>query len=370
MPPQTAKSGLAAKYGAKLDKAVKAHAGDETRIGMVNLPAGINNGVAQLTEAKFDTYKTGKYIGEYYFRATAMILEPEMHTDPWTGMDVPLKGLNTSIMMPCCDTKNDKQEVTPIEEHVDKILNEMRKLGQDTNGADASVLEQLAAQLTEAQPIFRFSTSNTPKPTKQKPNPRIWENWNGQKGLENYVPGEGAPVTNDQSGDDNAGGDDTSGGGDDNSGGDDTAAASGDENLDLDALLNLANEAEETDEVKAAREKLTELAVAAGHDAQAVNDAPNWEAVREFIDNPATADEPPPAKEPEKPKTPKKGGVVKYTPIDGKTKKPMIDGKTKKPKLIDCVIESINTKASTVDLKNLEDSKTKYAGVKFTDIIL
>ena len=355
MPPQTQKSGLAAKYGAKLDKAVKKHGEDETKYGMTTLPAGINNGIAQLTEAKFDVFKSGKYVGEYYFRATAMILEPEMHTDPWTGMEIPIKGLNTSIMINCCDTKNDAGDVKTQEEYVDVILNEMRKLGMNTKGADGSVLEDLAAQLTEAAPIFRFSTSNTPKPTKAKPNPRIWENWNGQKGLETYVPGEGAPTTNDESGgtaDPDAVADAES------AAAGDPDSDSGDDVIDLDALLETANETEETAEVTAAREKLTELAVAAGHSAKKVNDTANWEEVRELIDNPVEAEKVP---EPAKAKEPKKGGVVKYE---------IVDGKSKKKRKIDCVIEAVNGKNKTVDLKNLEDSKTKYAAVKFSAIEL
>ncbi len=69
MPPVKGTSKLAAKYGAKLDQAVKAHAQDETDYGFIRLPPGIVNGIAQLTKCYFDEYKTGKNKGEMYFRA-------------------------------------------------------------------------------------------------------------------------------------------------------------------------------------------------------------------------------------------------------------------------------------------------------------
>lgn len=190
MPPVNKKSGLAAKYGAKLDTAVKNHGADETTYGIIELPPGISNGIAHLFEAKFDVYKTGQYQGEYYFHARGTVLAPK--SVQTAQGEIPVEGLQTSITLPCCETKNQKGEVTSLEDNIAAVLNEFRKLGVDTTNFTANDLEATAevlkTQSLGSSPIyFRFSTSQS-APTPAFPNPRVWQNWHGIKGLEDFQP--------------------------------------------------------------------------------------------------------------------------------------------------------------------------------------
>lgn len=183
MPKKSGKSGLAAKYGSKLDDAMDSHGGDETNYGGLygQLPGGIRRGIAQLSKCYFSQYEKGDNKDEYYFRAEGVVIEP----NECDGQIV--KGLMTSIMEPVCETTKRNKEVVTIEDHMKTILNEMRKLGVDTEGAGSEDLERLAEDLVEAAPYFFFGTSQS-EATDQYPNPRVWENWNGSKGLEDYEP--------------------------------------------------------------------------------------------------------------------------------------------------------------------------------------
>jgi len=173
MAKKSATNSLAAKLGSKGAKAVKAHASDETKMGIVDLPGGIKNGIAKLVECKFDQYKTGNYEGEYYFLAAGVVQDNYANVD-----NIPTKGLRTQIMIPVCDTKTQAGKETPVEEHIAAILNEMRKLGLETEDAELENLEEMASDLKEVAPFFRFSTTQSAA-TERFPNPRVWQNWNG-----------------------------------------------------------------------------------------------------------------------------------------------------------------------------------------------
>jgi hypothetical protein len=180
MAKKSATNSLAAKLGSKGAKAVKAHASDETKMGIVDIPGGIKNGVAKLVECKFDQYKKGNNEGEFYFLAAGII------QDNYSNLDnIPTKGLRTQIMIPVCDTKTQAGKETSVEDHIANILNEMRKLGLETEDAELENMEEMASDLKEAAPYFRFSTTQSAA-TAQFPNPRVWENWNGV--LEDYEP--------------------------------------------------------------------------------------------------------------------------------------------------------------------------------------
>lgn len=168
----------------KVSKYVAKHKDDETNYGVINLPGGINNGIAQLNDCKIDNYKSGAYKGEPYFLANGIVISPNESAD-----GTPVKGLRTQIMVPLCDTKKQNGEITSVEDHVETLLNELRKLGVDTSEMDDEGLEDAMEELKEAAPYFRFSTSQA-EPTKQYPNPRVWENWHGVRGLEDYEPEE------------------------------------------------------------------------------------------------------------------------------------------------------------------------------------
>lgn len=152
---------MAKKAGKSLSSAVKAgvrkHRKDETRMGFVQIPGGINNGIAKLTECKFGQYQKGTNEGEWYFSATGIVLSPDKN-----DAGVPVKGLRTSIMIGIHDHKRKDGSVwRDTEESIGEILNEMRKLGLDTSDLDESDLEDAAAELKEAAPTFRFSTTST-----------------------------------------------------------------------------------------------------------------------------------------------------------------------------------------------------------------
>jgi hypothetical protein len=165
------KSNLAAKLGAKGAKAVKTHAQDETTYsGGGDLPGGIEGGIAQLVDCKFDQYKKGDMKGEYYFFAQASVVEPTDHEG------IRVAGRYTSIMEPLCDTPTRKRAT--IDDHMAWILNEMRKLGADTSDAGLEDLEELAASIQEAAPYVRFRTWKG-EATKQYPNPRVQHSWEG-----------------------------------------------------------------------------------------------------------------------------------------------------------------------------------------------
>jgi len=183
--PKKSGKGLAAHLGSTLAKSVQSHKGDETNLGLVDLPPGIKNGICQVTDCRFSQYKSGPNEGEYFFLAAGTVITPKSVATE-DGV-ISVQGLRTQIMRPVCDTKNQAGKVTTTDEHVSWILNEFRKLGVDTSEIEDDDLEQVAADLKEAKPYFRMSTTQG-KPTPQFPNPRTWENWHGSKGLEDYDP--------------------------------------------------------------------------------------------------------------------------------------------------------------------------------------
>jgi hypothetical protein len=167
------KGTLASKLGAAGEKAVSSHRTDETVFDTGgDLPAGIEGGIAQLTECKFDTFKKGDNTGEYFFFASGAVKEPKRHDG------VPIEGLHTRIgPEPLCDTPN-RQSRPDVDAHVDWVMNEMRKLGVDTSELDIDSLEEAAAAIKEEQPHFRFRTWKGDA-TEQYPNPRVNHVWSG-----------------------------------------------------------------------------------------------------------------------------------------------------------------------------------------------
>ena len=169
MPAKKSKSGIVAKLGSAGQAAWNKHKEDEVRYaGGEELPAGIEGGVAQLVECKFDVYKKGPNAGEYFFHARGVILEPK----EFGGQK--LEGRHTSITKPLCET-----EFSSLEENIDKVMNELRKLGVDTTEVSFEDIEEVAASLKEEQPYFRFRTWKGEK-TKEFPNPRLNEDWRGR----------------------------------------------------------------------------------------------------------------------------------------------------------------------------------------------
>lgn len=211
-PVKAATSSLAGKYGAKLDAAVQQHAADETTYGVIRLPAGITNGIAQVGKCYFKLFENNtrqkkadnsSAAGEYFFYIEATVHAPEAVLVD--GSMFPVKGFYTSKVEPICDTKDSRGNIITQEMHIAEVLNIMRQCAGEefTHGATINNLEELAKQLEDAAPFIWFSTSprlaHADGPGVKKGDVvGVWENWNGNRGLENHVPDQ--PVAfNDQS---------------------------------------------------------------------------------------------------------------------------------------------------------------------------
>lgn len=391
MPVQRGRSGLLDKLGPKLDAAVRQHADDDTDYGFTRLPGGISNGIAKLTKCYFDQYKPGSNmkrvdgssaVGEYYFRAEGVVVSPESVLVD--GKDFKVAGLQTSIMIPVLDTKNSKSEVTTLEEQVDRILNEMRKLGGEefTRGATASDLEGLASSLAEAGPCFRFSTSLSNPPPGSNFAPRVWENWNGSKGLEDYTPETPTEAVTDQTAKTPTNGKGkaaatspaTTRNGSSKPAPATTRQATTtaknrtnkmpepepvDEFGDIDSLVELAEQEDGN-----AQTRLREMAASNGYSEEEIDEASDWQAVAVMAGR-AWEERGEPEQEDsgeEVVALPNKGDVCLYkTQVrDPKTKKLVI-------KSIECDIVAVNRAKMTVDLKSLVDGK-EYKGIAWDAI--
>lgn len=178
MPMQSTQS-FAKKMGAKLTKAHEAHKADDTRFGQGgDLPGGVD-GIALLTECKLGQFNAGKHKGEYFFYAAGVVVEPVDFVDK-KGNKWHTEGRRTSIMEALCDTpeKTGEKSRKTFDDHYDWVLNELRKLGQDTKDLGADDFEPALAILKEAGIYFRFSTREG-KPTEQYPDPMIFHEWQG-----------------------------------------------------------------------------------------------------------------------------------------------------------------------------------------------
>lgn len=332
MPVQKQQSPLMKKYGAKLAQAVAAHANDEPDYGFQRLPGGITGGIAQLKECGFGQVAAGKQnAGEFYFRAMGVVVSPK----EFQGQII--EGSQTSILEMVCDTKNAAGKVTTIDDHVKNIQNHLKLLGAE----DVTDLEAAAALLQDVQPYFKFSTSLGAKSDKY-PEPRVFENWHGIKGLENYSASDAGGVVDNTAASMN-------GQAHSEPSREDLVAAAGDGDTEAQASLKAA-------------------AMEAGHTEEAVDGAEDWGAVAEMIDNPPSAEEGGETPdggaepEPEKPAIPEKGLVYKYAPADPKDKTgkkrlksrevevTMVYPKTKKVDLIDCENRKVGYKAVSFDL--------------------
>lgn len=336
---QTAKSGLLAKLGTKGMAAHAAAKDKEVDFGnMGDLPEGIEGGIAQLVECKFDVVKPGKQnAGEYFFYAAGIVVAPREHAG------VRIAGLRTVIMEMMCDTPTTSRKT--VQDHIDWVYNELRKLGVDTAQMKFEDLEAVAAALKKNKPHFRFRTWKGAKQTTgayANKEPRVQHNWSGV--VEDYVPP-----------------DDAGSGVVDNTAPPDVpteepAPVEGDPGIyddssDVASLVEVAKNDDDPRQAEA-QAKLNEMAVAAGHSDESVNLAESWDAVAEMISTPPGDDAAP---EPEW--EPAKGDPYKIPSIDPKTKKPAVNPKTKKPVLIEVEVLTVDKAKKTVTAKNLDTGK-------------
>ena len=160
MAKQTVKSNLAGKLGGSIKPTeieVKAAGGGR-------LPAGIENGVAELVDCRVSQYKEGKQQGEYFFLAAGVVINPDGSKSPWLHEGTPVDGLRTQIMEPLCDTpdRGGEKARKTAQEHYEWVVNEIAKLLGKKPGEkfwiDVDDLESVCEQVKEQKPTFRFRT--------------------------------------------------------------------------------------------------------------------------------------------------------------------------------------------------------------------
>lgn len=116
-----------------------------------NLPAGIENGIAQLVDMHFVQVKEGKQnAGSWMFYAAGAVFEPKDHNG------APTEGLRTQISEPMFDTPTRSRKT--VQDHLDYVYRVLRTFGVDTAELDFDDLEGQMAALVEAGPYFRFRT--------------------------------------------------------------------------------------------------------------------------------------------------------------------------------------------------------------------
>lgn len=381
MAKQTGQSALLAKLGERGRKAHEQHKSDETTYSnMGELPGGIEGGIARLVDCKFDTYKKGNNVGEFYFYAAAVVVSPQ----DFNGQRV--AGLRTTIMEPLHDTPTRKRAT--LADHIEWVYNELRKLGVDTSSISFEDLETVAAALKKSGPYIGFRTW---KGDKQEIVARGGKYWVGDKSYPTEAAAKAAnpfagkePRVNhdwlglrDYSDDGDAADavDDSSG--DDESNGHAPAATSAppkrsppkkaepepepnDDGPDLDALVADADGGDEEAQVK-----LAEVAKAAGIAEHDVESAESWAALAEMIRTISdggvdrgeqSADEPQAADW-----EPMKEEVYLFRPLDPKTKRPA-------KKAIECEVIAVDKRGRTVGLKSLDDPKQQYKAVPWDSL--
>lgn len=344
MPKKTGKSSLSGS--------LKKHSTDETRTraDFTNLPAGITDGVAVLTAATLGQYKEGTAMaGQPFIRLAGTVVEPKTHVaTPKAFIDgkvqitdtkeMKVQGLQTSQMLPLCDTKTRAGKVTSEDENVDRALNELRLLGVDTTEIeDEESLEAVLEALQGAGVHFKFKTSGS-DPNANFPEERVWENWYGA--IEDYESDDSGDDIEDDTEDEEES---------DNS--DDAEEESEDESeeesSDSEDLSSLAEAADEGDEEAAA--KLEDLAKEAGISEEAIEGVESWADVVEMIDNGGKSES-----ESDDGWVPEKGDIYDYK---GKGKR------TATPHEVTAVFEG----KKTVNLKNSETGAS-VRGIAWDDL--
>lgn len=383
MPAQKTTSGLVGKLGQKLIAAHEAHKGDDTVYsGGSELPGGIRGGLAEIVDSKFGIYAAGTaHAGEYFYYAAAIVRSPDTHE----GSQV--SGLRTSIgPEPMCDTpeKTGDNAKKTLQDHVDWLLNEWRKLGIDTKGIKPDQYEAVAEGLKNSKKVTKFSTRAGSTTEIVQRGGKWVVVQNGKKDLGTYateamaktawphagkeamifhewgglftgnVPA-GEPAVNDQTeelppNDSAAAAPPTDGGGE-------TTAAGGEE--DLDALLACAND-ENDPEQSNAQDELKRIAIDAGVDEKDVLKTETWEEVIQLINDIRAS------VGGDTPEAPADEGfqvdqVYGYEPIDPKTKK-------KKAK-IDVQLTAVDNEKQVVSFFKVGDKKSKWAGIAFDKLV-
>lgn len=357
---------LQQKLGSKVGAAIANHSNDPTTVNDYgDLPPGLS-GIAQLVECRFGVIDPGKTnAGECYLYAAGIVVSPEEFTDAEQNT-IRVAGMRTQITEVICDTPDRSRKT--IEDHIDWIMNEFRKLGVDTSTfTSVEDLEAAAAALKELKPTFRFRTS-LGKANERYQEPRVFHNWNGAVEYQNEDP-EAAMIEAENAAEPPA----------PTPAPKPTTPTPGPkpaakptpkpsakptppppppppspplaEGIDLQALLERCNAGDED-----AANELGQIASDMGVSEEAIRAAENWEQVVAMIEElnagvESGQDQP----------LFEVGRVFGYCPLDIKTKK-----RSANP--VDCEITAVSPDSTSVDLRNLT-TKVMYRKVPTSDLI-
>lgn len=293
----------------KLSGAVNKHRDDETRMGGGNLPGGISGGIAKFAGGKIDEYKEGKNKGKPYMSLVGIVTHP-----------LEYRGMHTRNRVDLF-AKGEGEKHKTEDDMVGIALNELRKLGISTKGISADDIPDLIDAKAKEDVSFRFHTTAT-TPTKQYPNVRVYENWDGA--IEHHTDnGEVENAVEDETVESNG-----------------AAEGSGDSG-DVDwAEVGTAAENGDTD----AQQQIKDAAESAGIGDE-VDNADNWIAAAALLGGGSTEgdDEAPP----------EKGDTVKYKPPKAK-------------KQVECEITAVFEGKKTCNLK--DENGNSYKGIAWDQL--
>lgn len=200
MPAQQGKSNITGKLKQAVGGSVKKHRTDETVVpGGGDLPSGIENGIAQLVEAKIDEHKEGEHKGKLFAFFSGVVVS--------VGADDPQGciGRRASKLVFLYPSKDGKKS---MDDRVSELLNEMRLLGCDTSNMGEDDIESALEVLKGEAPHFAFRTWKG-KATTQYPNPRTNTTFNGLVEATGEAGGGSTGGVDDSSGGDTEGSSDT-----------------------------------------------------------------------------------------------------------------------------------------------------------------
>ncbi len=376
----------------------------------VDLPPGINNGIALLKGIQFGTFQTGKNKDKPYFSAFGIVVLPKEHNG------LPVEGLRTRLSPePLCDTpdaKGEKARKTKAD-HWAHVKDQLKLLNGNQPLPDKLIdLEAYCDKLVKSKIYFRFRTWVGDKQELQnirgqifvvntKRNIRIagpFPNEQAAKAVYQYVGNE--PMVNhtwagvipnfgveeDDSHIEDNSATPTANGRSSRTGPiqrvkmDDSADSQTPLDEPVDDLDTPANgEAEPFNELadtiddlitaapndEGARATLEKYALAAGYTPEEVNDATEWAQVGEMIRNPKADNGKVSEGDTTEPVVddvvvPEKGQKVKY---EVPNKDP------RKVKTVTCDIVNVDTDKMTVDLKD-PSTKAQYKAVKWEHLIM
>lgn len=366
MPAKQKKNSLAARLGEKARRVFeqKKTASPEFD-SQAGLPAGIEGGIARLVECKFTQIAAGKQnAGKDMFYAAGIVVSPTEVNG------VNLVGLRTQISEPLYETPTRSRKT--VDEHLEWVMNEMKKLGIDMTELSIDDLEDVAEMLKEQQPYFRFRTwagakqeivqrggkffvgtrgpylteaaAKTANPYAGR-EPTVQHNWNGA--CEFVEDEESADAVVDSTS--KARSSKTK-----SKPSKPSPASEGEE--DVYAIAKLADDGDQD-----AMAKLMEIASELGIEDATVDEAESWEAVADMLSSPADeaeeADEDE-ADEAEEADEEEEVEEEEWKPAKGEVYAYRAPGKRK---AVDCEVTAVFEGKRTVSLKNLDDEKTYRA---------